>query len=479
MKRNIIKFLFLAVIIGLSSSCTKDFEEINTDISRTASAPTSFILTNAQFQTAEQLRDNWLNGRMGLLYSQYWSQINYTDESRFAPRGSVTNASWSGLYRVLYDLQDIIQKNSSANKNVFALYGDNSNQIAIAKIMQTYIYHVMTDIWGDIPYTEALTIVNLNPKYDDAETVIYPGLIAELQAAIALINESPEVELEGDAIYSGDMAKWKRFAHSLICRIAFRMGDVTLTNAHLADAFASNDDNAHFTYAPSGESKNPVYVDFIEDGRKGKDFAVCKTLIDYMNFDSDPRRPFYATPLADGSFVGLTYGLNNSHGPAEYKLKRSIQAPNIYAANATVHFMNYDEVLFIKAEITNSASDLQAAIEASCKNWGATSADATAYALASIVRNGVTQKSIVTEKWVALYMQGMQGWSEYRRTGYPDFLTSPADGLFQGINIGSLIVPARRPYPSDESQLNEVNYQAALAKLNDPAMQSAKMFWAK
>jgi len=479
MKRNIIKFLLLAVFVGFISSCTKDFEEINTDISRTADAPTSFILTNAQFQTAEQLRDNWLNGRMGLLYSQYWSQINYTEESRFAPRGSTTNLSWSGLYRVLYDLQDIINKNSGEGKKVFSVYGDNENQIAVAKIMQSYIYHVMTDIWGDIPYTEALTVVNITPKYDDAKTVIYPGLIKELQDAIALINEDPEFKLEGDAIYGGDVTKWKKFAHSLICRIAFRMGDVTLTNAHLASAFSSNSDNAQFTYSESGDSKNPVYVDFIEDGRIGKDFAVCKTLIDYMNIDADPRRPFYAKPLADGSFAGLTYGLNNANGPSEYKLKRSIPSENIYASDATVSFMNYDEVLFIKAEITNSAADLQAAIEASCTNWGASATDATTYALASIATNGVSQKSIVTEKWVALYMQGMQGWSEYRRTGYPDFLTSPADGLYQGINIGSLIVPARLPYPSDESQLNEVNYSAALAKLNDPRMQSAKMFWAK
>jgi len=72
MKRNIFNFLLLAVFVGFVSSCTKDFEEINTDISNPISVPTSYLLTNAQFQTAEELRDNWLNGRMGLVYSQYW-----------------------------------------------------------------------------------------------------------------------------------------------------------------------------------------------------------------------------------------------------------------------------------------------------------------------------------------------------------------------------------------------------------------------
>jgi len=376
------------------------------------------------------------------------------------------------------DLEDIIQKNSSEKKTDFVTYGDNENQIAVAMIMKSYIFHVMTDIWGDIPYTEALNNDNITPKYDDAKTVIYPGIIKELQDAIALMKLSPETDLQGDHIYDGDMTKWKKFAHSLICRVAFRMGDVAVTNANLANAFSSNEDNAQFQYPASGESKNPIYVDFVEDGRIGKDFAVCKTLIDYMNIDSDPRRPFYATALSDGSYKGLTYGLNNSNGPDEFATGRCLQAANIYAADATTPFMNYDEVLFIKAEITNSAADLQAAIEASCTNWGASAADATAYATASIARNGSTDQAVVTEKWVALYMQGIQGWSEYRRTGFPT-MSSPADGLYQGVDIGSLTVPARRPYPSDESQLNEDNYKAAVAKLNDAGQQKAKMFWAK
>jgi len=140
--------------------------------------------------------------------------------------------------------------------------------------------------------------------------------------------------------------------------------------------------------------------------------------------------------------------------------------------------MNYDEVLFILAEVNNDEASFRAGIKASAMNWGVSSSDAEALSNA-VAYNGV--ESVITEKWVANYMQGIQGWSEYRRTGFPSFLMSPADGVHSSSLLDTKhIVPNRRPYPSDESQMNKVNYDAAVQELGGHAEeQNAKLFWQK
>lgn len=473
MKKNIYRILALFMITATLGSCTKGFEVMNVNPNAPETVPTSYLMTNAQYYLTAEVRDNWFNGRMGLVYSQYWSQINYTDESRYSPRVNVTNSSWTGMYSNLYDLQDIINKCTDSPDD-YAISGYPANQIAVATIMKSYIFHIMTDTWGDIPYFGALKGVEATTPVYDSASDIYVDLIAQLEAASTMIDVA-QPGMTGDVIYDGDMAKWKMFANSLIMRIALRMGDNAKATAAFPMAFASNEDNARFVYTSSGETINPIYDDFINGNRIEKDFAVSKTLLDYMNTNNDPRREFYATPHVDNGFAGLTYGLDNGNAPTEYAMGRSFQAANIYAADAWTPLMNYDEVLFIMAEINNDEASFRSGVKASALNWGASEADATTLSTA-VAFSGV--ESIVTEKWVAGYMQGVQGWAEYRRTGFPSFIDLPADGPHSAASIGSLIVPNRRPYPTDEAQLNKANYQAAVDALDDPAgQQQTEMFW--
>jgi len=477
MKKNIYRVLAVIMVMATLGSCTKGFEDMNVNPNAPESVPTSYLMTNAQFHLTTEIRDTWLNGRMGLLYSQYWSQINYTDESRYSPRVNVTNSSWYGFYTNLYDLQDIINKCTESPEE-YASSGYPANQIAVAEIMKAYFFQIMVDIWGDIPYTEALKgVENTTAKYDDAES-IYNDLLAKLKSATEMIDES-QPGMSGDLIYDGDMSKWKKFANSLIMRIALRKGDVATAKAAAVGAFTSNDDNAQFTYASSGEAINPIFDDFINGNRISKDFAVSKTLLDYMNGNNDPRREFYATEDPTNGFAGLTYGLDNGNAPNEFALGRSIQAPGIYKADATTPWMNYDEVCFILAEINSDEGKFREGIKASAMNWGVSEADAETLAN-SVPYNGL--ESVITEKWVANYMQGFQGWSEYRRTGFPSFIDLPADGIHSGSLLDDSMykVPNRRPYPTDEAQLNEENYNAARENIGGASQeQNAKLFWAK
>ena len=435
-------------------------------------------MTNAQTNIMSTLRNNGLGGRMGMLYAQYWSQLALTDESRYFVFTGLTNNAFRDLYLNLYDLQDIINKCTDSPEQ-FSASGHPSNQIAVATIIQSYTFHIMTDIWGDIPYSEAVQAEeNTTPIYDRAED-IYAGLIDKLFLASDLIEES-KPGVRGDIIYGGDMVKWKRFANSLIMRIGLRSGDIDAVRTAAPEAFQSNADNANFQYAATGSAVNPLYVDWVENKALGKQFAVSKTLIDYMLSNNDTLRlRSFATnlendPAKPAVFRGLTFGLSNSKSIQEFFKGVSLQTENLYAADAITPLMNYDEVLFILAEIDNDETKFREGVMNSAMNWNVDRQSAKALA-DSMTFNGL--ESIICEKWVANYMQGVQGWAEYRRTGYPE-LPAPADGNHPSAMVGDLVVPNRRPYPTDESQLNRENYTKAAEQLLDPGgQQQTPMFW--
>lgn len=160
------------------------------------------------------------------MYSQYWAQRNYTEEDRYQIRESVNNSYFNVLYTLIADLNQVIKLNTDeSTANVSALYGANQNQIAAARILKAWLYSVMVDTWGSIPYSEAGQLKDglYYPKYDDAK-VIYADLIKELTEAAAMIDVSQKAFTSGDMIFSGNSAKWKKFANSF---------EVSFSVAHL------------------------------------------------------------------------------------------------------------------------------------------------------------------------------------------------------------------------------------------------------
>ncbi|MEN8249355.1 MAG: SusD/RagB family nutrient-binding outer membrane lipoprotein, partial [Bacteroidota bacterium] len=353
MKNKTSIILSLTIIVSVIFSCTKDFEDLNKNPNAPQTVPTSYLMTNAQTYIMKSFRNNGIGSRMGMLYSQYWSQLALTDESRYYVFSGLTNNSFRDMYLNLYDLQDIINR-CTESPNEYASSGFPANQIAAATIMQAYTFHLMTDIWGDIPYFEALKAKeHTTPKYDKASD-IYEDLIIKLNEASNMIDLS-QAGMKGDIIYEGDMEKWKRFANSLIMRIALRSGDIESIRAAAPKAFQSNNDNAQYQYAATGSAINPLFVDWVQNKYYGKQFAVSKTLIDYMLSNNDTLRlSSYATNLENDPekpalYKGLTYGLSNTNSIIEYFQGVSLQSENIYAADAFTPLMNYDEVLFIMA----------------------------------------------------------------------------------------------------------------------------------
>jgi len=230
MKNKLVALALSSVVLFGCSKSIDDFGDMNVNPNSTPIPVTSALLTNVLSGiggTASGITPGY--------YCQYFAQTQYTDESRYTPPQSDFDGFYSG---VLNDLQNIINVNSDAKyKDLAALNGSNANQIAIARILKAYYFWIVTDYWGDVPYTQALK-GNSDIAYDK-QSAIYPALIAELKAAVAQFNVG--IAVRGDIIYAGNTTKWTKFANSLRMMMALRLSkvDAATGKAEFAAALAT------------------------------------------------------------------------------------------------------------------------------------------------------------------------------------------------------------------------------------------------
>ena len=506
-KSIIFAFAFLSLAI-IFTSCDKDFEEINTDPNKPVNVPNSYYLTQAQRGIMDNTSDVWWGANVGNQLAQYWSSNQYSSESRYQFRGPVTNSYWRLFYAGglndaeaevggLLELQRIIDNcTNSATRGISSASGDPDNQITVATILQVWLFQNMTDCWGDIPYSEALDPDNTRtPKYD-SQSSIYSGLLSELNTALGLINTS-QPGPSGDLIYGGVMSKWKSFGNALKMRVALRMADVdnataqsAFTQAVTAGTFTSNSDNALLPYG-EGSDYNLIYFNYELDNRN--DYASSNIMLDStLEPLADPRMPCFFSPAdADTSWTGEVYGLDEGNAAATPNASVSQRSSLVLSASLPGIFMDYAQVEFMLAEavargwaVSGSAkSHYDAGTTASIDFWTdlngnpATPGDISTYLSQagvdydSLMAAGQTWKQIVgKQKWIALYNQGIQGWTEWRRLDF-GILQLPADGVLDGNGI-----PTRMLYAFDEQTLNAGNYSAAIVN-QGPDLQNTKLWW--
>jgi len=461
------------VMLGFTA-CTDDFEAINTDPNSPVAVPSSYLITQSERALVDRILGEGFAGvgTFGSHYIQHLSQTQYTDVTRYDD----IRTSFYGFYNGgLVDMEKVIELNTDeATKGPISASGPNANQIALAKIIQSWAFLSMTDFWGDIPYSEALKgVENLNPAYDTQE-MIYRGVVAELTAAGDMIIDGA---VAGDIIFNGDMQLARKFANSLILRAATRVSDVApdLGNEWASLAVSrglleSNADQIDLSYIGGGEfANNTFYTDFLTR----TDYAISEPLVDFMAAQNDPRIPVYAQPTAasvaagTNEYVGMIYGVTESEAGGIPVADISYPGLAFVGINAPAVLMTYAEVLFNRAEaaqrgwIDGDAGTLYAeAIAASMNQFGITDADAiTAYTEQDDVAydSDNFEQLIGEQKWVSLFMQGMEAWSEWRRLGYPE-LTPSTEAIL--INT----IPTRRGYPDNEFSLNNANYLEALQR---------------
>ncbi len=481
-------FLIILISIGLFS-CTSDYEELNKNPMATNKVTTPTLLTGV-LQSLINLNSGLGHNKTLMFYSQQWSQRETTTRSLYNMDDS--SGDWTAFYlNGLPEIKEIIKLNSGDDKSYYANFGSNNNQIAVAKILEVWVFANITDTWGNVPYSEAVNEEITFPKYDKQEN-IYPALIAELKSAANMIDVNAAGFTSGDMMYNGDMFKWKKFANSLRARLAMRLSEVnpTLAQTEVADAlssdvFTSNDDNAGVNFQNEEAHANPLYIEFLTQQWT----FVSEPLINLMNSygngtaanPSDPRIPKYAAPNQNGEYIGFPYGLPTSD-TFNYAIEDySLPSLDVRAMDYRSMFMTYSELLFIKAEAeqrgwygatTDAATSYNEAITASMEQWGVDSADIATYlAQASVQYDANNWRKLIGEqKHIALYMQGSNAWNEWKRLDYP-ILQFPAAAAIYTDQI-----PRRFPYPLSEASVNLNNVLDAINDMGGDSM-STRMWW--
>jgi len=474
------KIITLIAAIGMLNSCNK-FNDTNISPTQLTQASTNALLTNSLQAMSSLSLGNAASARLGALYVQQLAEGPYPGASLYSDR----NLSFSSWYTgPLYDLQTIISYNNdglaAANNN-----GSKNNQIGVARILKAYYYLLMTDKWGDIPYSEALKGSEAySPKYDKQQD-IYTDLFKEFTEASAQVTAA-EAKVTGDVLFNGDMNAWKRFANTMRMVMALRLsvkdpakGKTEYAAAVAAGVITSNAQNINYSFlADDPNNYNPWYNNYSVSNRN--DYAISKVLTDYMSPKNDPRLPIYGEVLAGNVVIGLEYGLNTAKNiPAAYSRIGSY----FRSAGSPMPLLNYAQVLFMKAEAAKigyeAGGDVAAeayylsAIKASWEQYGVFNQAAyDAYILLPAVAYvpATGYKQIMTEKWVHMYLNGWEAWNDWRRTKFP-VLTPAVDA------IDPRGIPLRLGYPTNESALNGTNYSAAVAAMGGTDDNYAKMWW--
>lgn len=484
MKMNKNIFILMGIIGAISiTGCTKDFGDLNTNPNEPTLVSTGFLLTNAQKSIMDRTNNSFWGSRRGMQLSQYWSSNQYSNESRYQLRTEVTNSAWNDYYAgPLQNLQNIIDQNTNTPEDVIG-YGANENQIAVATILQVWVYQQLTDAFGAIPMNDALQgSDNTTPAYD-SQASVYASLLSNLDDALSMMNVA-EIGPQGDQIYGGDMNAWAAFANSLKLRVAMRMSDVdpataqsAAESAAAAGCITSNAGNALFGYLSGAPNNNPIN----EDKKTRNDFAASNTMIDHMSSTADPRMSIYfEAAVADTTFVGEVYGLDESNAALTPDDAVSQRGGAVLAADFPGIYMDAAQVNFLLAEGAargwsmggSDADFFAAANSASMEFWGVDQGDADAYAATNTYNPSNWKGSIGTAKWVALYMQGQEGWAEVRRLDAPT-LNVCADGQLDG-GTG---VPTRMMYPLNEQSQNGTSLSGGIDANGGDDSQQTKLWW--
>ncbi len=461
----------LAVLLITSTSCKK-WLDINQDPTQVLDAPLNQRLSAAQGQIAFNMGSDVF--RYTAILSQHFAgQAAAGVQTREYMGYVIQPTDVNNTFRVqfyagaLADMEELIK----------ASEGSSPYYAGIAKILKAYTYHILVDLWGDVPFSEALKgASSLQPKYDGSES-IYAGLFTLLDEGIANLNAptSARTPAVDDLIYGGDRAKWRKFAYTLQMRLALRYTDkVARMDAILAKTgatfMAGNADSFQGPFSATAGRENPIHQFEI---RRLDQFFPNATLVDMMNTKIDPRRGwFFATKTSTNNFEGAPNNytstpFNPSGGFDFSRVHKYLRGDstgtdlsvargrvNSYTGAAPVRMFTYAEYQFVLAEyylakglMATAQTAFQTGITASMQTVGVPAASITNYIAArGTLNTGTELRQIIEEKYVANFGVAVEPWSDWRRTGFP--------ALVPTTNALSSNIPRILPYSQQERDSN-------------------------
>ena len=334
---------------------------------------------------------------------------------------------------------------------------------------------ILTDGFGDIPYSQALNIEYDLPGYDSQE-LVYNSMLSTLSSAASTYDLNSPSFAKGDIIYNGDAAKWKKYTHSLLLRLAMRIVDAdpstasTYITAASTDLISSLSEEAIFNFDTTPDRANPLWRDVVQNSRD--DFCVSELLVTTLSSKSDPRLDKFSKETTTGSIIGMPYGLTDNEAtllkPTTSRPDESLRqttSPSVIFSLAEVQFLLAEA--YERGILSGSAESAYAnAIKASMNYWGITDDSAINSYISSQPYNSSNWKeSIGMQKWIALYMNGYEAWAEWRRLDYPQLVVPSA--------AVETSIPTKLPYPRSEVS----NNSASLGKVSTTPGSIVKKVW--
>lgn len=481
MKKYFILWLFPVLLF---TGCSEfDVSNENPDVALSISKNPELLLTNLQRSAIRgAVSDAWSEGN---LMGQYAARIVFTEFDLFD--WGDQSGTWNRYYLAIRDAK-VLEK--IAQEEEIASYQ------GVSKIMQTWMFSMLTDMWGDVPYSESSLAEEGNgtPVYDTQEA-IYDGMLNALAEANNLLSNA-SVGIKGDLMFNGDLLKWRKFANSLRLRLALRLSEVNPTKAqaviseiygNLAQnpVMTSNDDSAVLIFLSANPDAHPVSEESVYRVGSYNEYRISENFVGLLQRFDDPRLEFFADPTANSVELGTPeiQGMQNGivDGPAyiykggdAFLSKFNIDYFYLQPNSNQARLMLYSEVQFILAEASERGwigGDAKALYdEAVAANFDYWAVDMPADYLS---RDGVLYdgnlETILNQKYIALFYTDYQGFLEFKRTGLPSTIAPGPDAFYS-------VYPSRFEYPSVEQALNAANYQDAVSRMGVDEI-TTKVWW--
>ena len=475
-KINIILYTLLS--FAIFTGCDEGFEELNVDPNNSTAVPAHLLLGGTQLTYMNTMYSAQLGGDMGACWAQQWSKVQYNDEARYVPRRGNIDAVWRNMYSSII---------SEANAMYNLADAENNNALKGASlVMQAVGYQTLVDFFGPIPFTEAIDGSILQPAYD-TEATVYAGIITMLTDASALLaTGSGSITASSDLFYEGDLSKWKKLSNSLMFRALMRISSTpenqnSKMQGLMGKMIASNEESAQITYLGAAPDANPIWETIVDGNRA--EYKINSVLVELLEQSNDERLAVYAGENASGNILGKPSGFGASTTLPNEDLgytyaNISPLGDKYLTATLPGVLMSYSQLSFLVAQAANEGyvsggipmalAWYKQGITASFAFNGLSSATYLAQLGVDFTTQNDGRTKIATQEWIALFGQGFESWTEWRRNKIP-VLTAAAEGDINQI-------PSRFYYPTTEPSLNGTSYSAGVQMIGGDKLTSP-LFW--
>lgn len=451
------KFIRVLIIVSgfiLSSSCEK-YLDVNDNPNKTENASVEVVLPAAQASTAIHIGGELYN--LGGFWAQYHTQSpdagQYEQFDQYNISADFFDRTWQELYAgALRDLKYIKEESKGV---------DNSYYL-IAVALEAYTYQVLVDLYGQVPYSEALQGDNgiLNPKYDDGAE-IYQSLLANIDEALGLYNNDPgSTPGSNDLLLSGDMNQWIGFANTLKLKMYLRahddLGEIGASPADvlaLANGGSLLSQNVAMTLFEAAPNKSNPFYDVNYDRLGGVNHAGSQSMITYFQDNDDARLGKVYETGAGGLYTTKPQGDFANRDISFSNLAKPVVGPL-----KPIYFFTVAEVNFLVAEAQERFGGggqpaYEAGILASFEMYGLSDTASTYYGAGGVYEYNSAGsqedrvKQIMTQKWAAMAnSQNLEAYFEITRSGYPEYkpLSSWMSGDLQ-ISLASVLPAGQTP----------------------------------